>query len=275
MCEFCIKHGEGKKWYLNVKNYSQDLVSDINRREYVKGFFYGVDRSYKRYFNLIKSLPLNMPIIGPSLKAILKRTFIYKHWGQVIPIEDVEKVLSITSSIVRIPCICRRVTTGKELRACFVITSNPEFIELVDQSFLAGPDVAKFEKIDKTSALNFMKEQESKGLFHSIWTFKTPFIGALCNCDNTGCIAMKMYKEVTPIFFKAKYIIKLDKNECNGCKACFKICPFEALEYDIINKKVKVSYKKCYGCGICRAVCKKNAITLRQRLSIPEAAHLW
>jgi len=25
-----------------------------------------------------------------------------------------------------------------------------------------------------------MKEQEGKGSFHSIWTFKTPFIGAMC-----------------------------------------------------------------------------------------------
>ena len=275
MCEFCIKHGEGKKWYLNVKNYSQDLVNDIIRRKYVRRFFYGADKGYKEYFPLLKKLPFNMPIIGPSLKAFLRRRLIPEHWGQVIPIEDVEKILSITNSIVRIPCVCRKIITGKEMRTCFVITLNPESIKLVDQSYFGGPDVAKFEKIDKASALNFMKEQESRGSFHSIWTFKTPFIGALCNCDDTGCIAMKMYKEVTPIFFNAEYIIKLDKNECNGCKACIKICQFDALEYDTVNEKVKVDYKKCCGCGICRAVCKKNAMSLRERLSVPEAAHLW
>ncbi|MBL7069254.1 MAG: 4Fe-4S binding protein [Candidatus Omnitrophica bacterium] len=275
MCEFCIKHGEGKKWYLNVKNYSQDLVSDINRRIYVRKFFYGVDEGYKKYFNLVKSLPLNIPIIGPSLKAIIKRRAINDHWGQVIPIEDIEKVLSITSSIVRIPCICCKVTVGKEMRTCFVITIKPESIKLVNQSYFGGPNIAKFEKMDKASALDFMKEQESKGSFHSIWTLKTPFIGAICNCDNTGCIALKMYKEVTPIFFKAEYIIKLDKDECNGCKACIKICPFEALGYDTVNKKAKVDYKKCCGCGICRSVCKKNALTLLDRLSVPKAASLW
>jgi len=275
MCEFCIKHGEGKKWYLNVKNYSEDLARDIKRRAYVKKFFYGADRGYKEHFNFIKRLPWNMPIIGPSLKAVLKRRFIHEHWGQVIPIEDVEKVLSITNSIVRIPCACSKITAGKERRTCFVITLNPESIKRVDQSFFGGPDVAKFEKMDKTSALNFMKEQESSGLFHSVWTFKTPFIGAMCNCDVTGCIAMKMYREATPNFFKAEYITKIDKNECNGCKACLKICPFEALEYHAINKKVVVNYKKCYGCGICRSVCKKNAMTLLDRLSVPEVASLW
>lgn len=275
MCEFCIKHGEGKKWYLNVKNYSQDLVSDISRRKYVKEFFYSSEKNYKRDFQFIKKLPLNMPIVGPVLKGLIRRKLIEKHWGQVVPIEEVEKILSITSSIVRIPCVCRKITAGKEKRTCFVVTVKPEFMELVDQSFFGGPDVAKFEKINKANAVDYMKEQESGGSFHSIWTFKTPFIGAICNCDNTDCIAMKLYSEVIPNFFKAEYIIKLDKNECNGCKACIKVCPFVALEYDIDNKKAKVDYKKCYGCGICRSVCKKNALTLQQRAAVPEAAHLW
>ena len=26
MCEFCVEHGEGKKWYLLMKNYSDELV---------------------------------------------------------------------------------------------------------------------------------------------------------------------------------------------------------------------------------------------------------
>ncbi len=27
MCEPCLKHGEGKKWYLKAENYSDDLPS--------------------------------------------------------------------------------------------------------------------------------------------------------------------------------------------------------------------------------------------------------
>ena len=26
MCQFCTKHGEGKKWYLQMKNYSDELL---------------------------------------------------------------------------------------------------------------------------------------------------------------------------------------------------------------------------------------------------------
>jgi len=278
MCEFCIKHGEGKKWYLNVKNYSDDLLSDTKRRKFNEDFFHWVERSYKKYFNIIKILPLNVPIIGTPLKGIIKRAIINKHWSQIIPFEDVEKVLSIVNSIVRIPCVCRKTTTGKEVRTCFLFTLNPEGIgmsKLVDQSFFGGPDVAKFEKINKTDALNFMKEQEKEGLFHTIWTHGTPFIGGICNCNDTGCIPFKMYKISTPLFFKAEYVVKIDKSSCVGCKACIELCPFNALTYDAVDKKSKINVRKCYGCGICQSVCKKNALSLKDRQSITEEANLW
>ena len=38
MCEFCHQHGEGKKWYLQAKNYSDDLLSDARRRKYIEDF---------------------------------------------------------------------------------------------------------------------------------------------------------------------------------------------------------------------------------------------
>ncbi len=28
MCEFCTKHGEGKKWYLQMKNYAEELLHE-------------------------------------------------------------------------------------------------------------------------------------------------------------------------------------------------------------------------------------------------------
>jgi len=39
MCEFCMKHGEGKKWYLEAKNYSEDLLSDVRRVKFIREFF--------------------------------------------------------------------------------------------------------------------------------------------------------------------------------------------------------------------------------------------
>jgi hypothetical protein len=39
MCDFCIQHGEGKKWYLQAKNYGEDLLSDVRRRRFITDFF--------------------------------------------------------------------------------------------------------------------------------------------------------------------------------------------------------------------------------------------
>lgn len=279
MCEFCTKHGEGKKWYLNIKNYSYDLLNDIKRKKFARNHIIWLYKTYNKYFNFMKSLPLDKPIIGPALSGIIKRIFLYEHWGQIIPIEDVEQIINFTNSITRIPCICRKTTTGKERRLCFLISINPGKMGIsgvMDLSFFGDPDVAKFETFNKEEALNFFKECEAKGMIHSIWTIKAPFAAVLCNCDySTGCISMKMIKEVRPLTFRAEYIAETNANICIGCGECVKICQFYAIKIDEKTKKAKTDLRNCQGCGVCRIVCKKNAIFLKDRQSVPEVASLW
>jgi hypothetical protein len=47
MCEFCVKHGEGKKWYLQASNYSEDLLSDVRRRRMIENFVTDIDSTAK------------------------------------------------------------------------------------------------------------------------------------------------------------------------------------------------------------------------------------
>lgn len=279
MCEFCTKHGEGKKWYLNAKNYSNDLLSDLKRRKYVIEHFYWIDKKYRAYSKFVKPLPLQTPIVKAIANAIIRRIFLNQKWAQVVPIEDVEKILSFTNSITRVPCTCRMVKTGKETRECFLISINPKEVgiaDLIDQSYFGGPSVAKFERVDKKWAISFMKECEKHGSIHTVWSLKAPFIGAICNCDfSTGCIAMEMEKKTKPIFFKGEYLASIDKSKCVGCKECFRICPFEAIKYQSNDGKCTINPVRCYGCGICRAVCQKGFIRLVDRSTVPEAAFLW
>lgn len=55
MCEFCHKHGEGKKWYLQAKNYSEDLLSDLKRREFLSGFGASSEGLSKQFEKLAKT----------------------------------------------------------------------------------------------------------------------------------------------------------------------------------------------------------------------------
>ncbi|MFA6320696.1 MAG: 4Fe-4S dicluster domain-containing protein [Candidatus Omnitrophota bacterium] len=270
MCEFCTKHGEGKDWYLNVKNYSLDLLNDPKRKKYVKNFFHGFAEGYRRYS--IYKTAMKIPLIGTLLKMRCRNAAMREHWGQVIPIEDVEKVLSIATSVVRVPCVCHKIASGKEKRVCFLVSLDDRLFDtegMIDRSYFGPPDLAKFEKFDKRSAVDFMRNEELHGAIHTIWTEMTPFIGAICNCTDTGCIAINTYKEMFPPFFHGEFVASIMENDCAGCGECVKICPFGALKLGDTTKKAEVAHNKCYGCGICRRVCKKNAISLERRALVP------
>ena len=77
-----------------------------------------------------------------------------EHFGQVLPIEDVERVIDMIDSITRMPCGCRFITTGKtDKRYCFGLG--------MDKWNILGkfPDAASsLEVLDKEEALRIICE---------------------------------------------------------------------------------------------------------------------
>ena len=281
MCEFCHKHGEGKKWYLQAKNYSEDLLSDLQRRKFIADFFSHPEKINQDLVHLerLRRVPTFIrAVLTPFLSNREKRT----HFGQVLPIEDVERIFGFVSSVVRVACICRQAVLGNEQRYCYGISMAPQegnfaqIIREIDVSYLTGPDTLGLEKLTKDEALDSMRQHEQEGLCHTVWTFITPFIGGICNCDRSDCMAM--HSTVThgfPVMFRAEYVAELDAELCNGCRQCMRVCQFGAIGYSVANEKVVIDPRRCYGCGICRASCTKDAITLHERSTIPVAAGIW
>jgi ferredoxin len=71
----------------------------------------------------------------------------------------------------------------------------------------------------------------------------------------------------------------LDESQCNGCDACMKLCPTDALQ--LINDKensspgYQLNPASCTGCGICTAVCELQAISVHSMsLSTPRSIYL-
>ena len=281
MCEFCMKHGEGKKWYLEASNYSEDLLSDVRRKKFLVNFFSETDKlegALKNFEKLDKAPWL----IKHFVRWRLDRFFRKKHHGQVLPLEDVEKIFSFTNSIVRFTCICRTVVKSEEKRYCYGVSMGPrggKFAALIDEvvpGFLDGPDAKGMEILSKEEAMAAFTEHEREGLCHSVWTFDTPFIGGICNCDRPDCMAMKTtLNHDIPSMYRAEHVARLDPALCIGCRQCMRVCQFGALSYSGGNKKVVIDPWRCYGCGICRAVCEKNAIHLEDRSNVPAVANLW
>jgi NAD-dependent dihydropyrimidine dehydrogenase PreA subunit len=58
------------------------------------------------------------------------------------------------------------------------------------------------------------------------------------------------------------YLVYVDKDKCDGCEECVKICPTDVFE--ISHKCLPVRPQNCLGCQTCTAVCKPNAIIITE-----------
>ncbi len=205
------------------------------------------------------------------------------HYGQVVPIEDVERIFSFVNYVVRLPCICRQNTVGSEQRYCFGVGVAPpgesqlgRIIREIDASYLTGPETTGIEVLSKEEALAALRKLERQGLCHTLWTFITPFIAGLCNCDRSDCLAMRATVTYgVPVMFRAEYVAGVNPDSCNGCRQCMRVCQFGAMGYGAAREKVVIDPRRCYGCGVCRASCTKDAIVLSERSAVPLAASVW
>ena len=106
MCQFCHQHGEGRKWYLQAKNYSDDLLSDVRRRNFIKDFIKGkvIADTVQGMARLEKAPAFLRGLLGRLATRRMKR----EHFGQVVPLEDVEQIFGFCNSITRVSCVCRQ-----------------------------------------------------------------------------------------------------------------------------------------------------------------------
>lgn len=285
MCEFCVQHGEGKKWYLQAGNYAADLLNDAQRRQFLLD---GLAESPEAMRNKADQLDAGFGRLGQApgfVQRVLRRRFTSatkkQHYGQVVPIEEVEQILGFVISIVRLPCSCRQGVLHTEQRYCYGVSMLPpgegplgDFLRR--GGYRDGPHATGLEVLSKEQALVNFREYERESLCHTVWTFVTPFIGGVCNCDRGECLAMRStITHGLPIFFRAEWVARVDPALCNGCRACMRACQFGAIGHSAALDKAIIEPRLCYGCGVCRAHCSKEAITLSDRSSVPAAAGLW
>ena len=48
MCQFCMQHGAGKKWYLYTQNYTEKLALSEGRESFINNFFKDYERNYTK-----------------------------------------------------------------------------------------------------------------------------------------------------------------------------------------------------------------------------------
>jgi Pyruvate/2-oxoacid:ferredoxin oxidoreductase delta subunit len=276
-----MKHGEGKKWYLEAKNYSEDLLNDIRRQKFIKEFFTETEK-LKTDAERLERLDKAPWFIKHFIRWRLGNYHKKNHLGQVVPIEDIKRIFEFTNSIVRVTCLCRHITHGKEKGCCYGISMGPnggkfyELLQAENSGFFNGPDPKGLETVSREEAFAAFKEHELEGLCHTVWTFVSPFIGGICNCDRPDCLAVKAtINHGIRSVLRAEYVAERNPDLCSGCRQCMRACQFGSISYSAASKKVIIDQRLCYGCGICRAVCEKDAITLKDRATVPAVANMW
>ena len=281
MCQFCHTHGEGKKWYLKAEHYSEELLGDLERRRYLRDFVrkHGSENGAAMEEQFLKAMR-SPAWMRNLIYHFQERRYRRDHFGQVVPMEDLTQVMDLASSIVRLPYICRKSTKGRtDADYCFGLGLDPEKLldikEVFLETFRRGPEEGVFDRVSKAEALDLHRTFEQQGLIHTIWTFKTPFIGAICNCDRADCLAMLSYRYNFRIFFRGEYVAQVSDDACTGCRACHSLCQFGAIGFSVMDQKTFIDPMRCYGCGICRGACEMDAINLAPRNEHPIACNLW
>jgi ferredoxin len=280
MCTFCVQHGDGKRWYLNAANYAADLESDLRRRRFMVDFVQGFERSRKSIKVGLGALRLMPRPLRGHLAERASRAQQVEHFGQPVPLEDCEKILELATHITRLPCVCRgaMVPGSNAEYCCLVVTVAPHdaVVPEVFAGYRGGPAAEGFERLTRPQALDLLRRCEEAGLAHTAWTFLTPFLAAICNCDlPSGCLAMNTQLQGgVRVMWKGEDVVQLDAERCSGCGQCVPACPFGAL-HRVARQEVRLDRQACYGCGTCRAHCAREALALRPRAAAPDVAGRW
>lgn len=274
MCRMCTEHGEGRKWFLRAENYADDLLSDLRRRRYIEGFARSQAAQIGRPepMAMFARLPRTLrTIVGPVVTGRLAAD----HYGQVVSYDEAQDILALVTSVYRLPCVCRRITLRGEHRMCLGFSMQPGSLGaagVVDGSYWNGPDGTGLERLSTAGARRLLSDFRRDGLVHSVWTFRTPYIGGLCNCDPRGCRAM--LGNLTyglEIVHRGEMAARVAPERCSGCGRCVAACPFGAVSAAPGSRQgtggggAVIAQGLCYGCGLCEQACTNGAITLAER----------
>jgi ferredoxin len=263
-----MEHGEGKKWYENMMNYAREWLDDEETAKGLHTFMQKTEiisaSSNEQIYSVLEENPDRIFELDEQIK---RYSMVASH-SQIIPIEDVMKVLGIASNpIVRFACGCRRRYLGMEnAKYCLVFGRFAE--EIVGQY----PDYHRgdFDYLTKEETKELIQKWHDKeGHVFTVEAGKLPYIYGICVCEYPVCSVLRRMANWGNYYNfrykKAEYFAAVDSEKCTGCGKCLARCPFGAMRLKKRTKKVVIDPRRCIGCGQCRVPCSKEAIALRPR----------
>ncbi|MHA1301254.1 MAG: 4Fe-4S binding protein [Candidatus Helarchaeota archaeon] len=192
---------------------------------------------------------------NPLFRVIPVNETITTNEPNILPYEEVEKIINKARNISLAQCVCR-----KRARRC----DHPSEVCLgfdLAADMLIQRKIAR--KITKEEALKVIKISEDAGLVHCVDN-KQKGLYFICNCCSCACGVLRGavvhgYKEMLN---QSRYQAEVDPDICIGCETCIDKCQFNAISIE--DGKAIIDQKNCWGCGNCATNCPESAINLKQ-----------
>ena len=191
---------------------------------------------------------------------------------EIIPIEEVYKIIEKSDDFAVIPCPCRQRSEIEGIRKCK--DKYP-----IHNCILLGPFAkAVFEMKDpdikpatREEIKNLTMEASEIGLVHCTdnRAENTTILCACCECC-CGMIGGLTRFDNPRSLARANFLSEVDEDLCVACGTCRERCKFNAI---VINEKAEINQDKCVGCGLCAVTCPEKALTMVgfERENIPGA----
>jgi len=265
MCIWCCKFGDGHKWYLNPKNFTEEMVNSVRVQTARVVEMLGGAEKMNFELGAAEAIDGMLPNIHDqnALKSLNEMIADKLHGGQVVPLEDALKVVDLTKGAILIPCYCRKYFAGIEKMTCM-------FFYPVSEMVPKTRPWERCEKLTPETAKAYLHEFDRLGFVHSVYWAPMPVPIVICNCEYPYCIGLKgrVNYGVMNATRKSEYICVVDRDKCDGCEGepkCSKRCFFGAIKYAPSEQRVIVSPTDCFGCGVCRVSCSRGAMKLLDR----------
>lgn len=278
MCQWCLKHsGEGKKWFHTASNYARRLYK-IRKEKAGQLDAEASPQSVMPMAGMINREVIELSEKDPekfnTVRKQIEQTLQATHFGQVLTLKEVLIALDISYPIVRMSCVCRRASRGlpdRENMFCVGLGIGMYKWERWPETYRGGVHF-----MTPSEAKEWITDIDEKGMVHVLFTFGTPYIGGLCNCDYPACVAIKARRDYGfNILIKGHSVAIVNYSVCTGCGKCVERCQFGAINIESSLHKARVAPFKCFGCALCATGCPNGSITMVSRESLPALRNEW
>jgi ferredoxin len=279
MCQFCARHGAGKKWFLNERNLNVQLAKEMGFEKWEVDHWRLLDKVYAELAGQVANLigdPKGLAMVIKVIEELVQkdkgpRKFPEGHMGQVITLEEAKDICRVAGDVYRIMCPCRFMNRNEKVYTCMPLGLHGETVKSFSDRSPKG-----VEQLTVEEAGDFLEKCDQQGMVHTIAGTPLPIAFAMCNCEYPECMALRPRIEFNVHhLLKGHYVANVDIDKCIGCGNCATHCQFGAMSLRPALGRAYVNQFKCFGCGLCRANCEQNAITLIPKESIPTLREEW